>query len=195
MLAHRIAKTIESTNTTDSFDFLWRELFPFKYFVYEGIKYNVFDFIFDQTYIRPRDFIIFIKLCCERAIKSKRDINNLILFKSLDSFSKYLLEDIEYEIKPMMIEIKEVLSILQQIRKKVFMFNEFDSKFKLAINKNTLISDKTSEQIMNELYNFNVVGNMTDKGISIFKMYNHINSINFDEQIVIKTGLLVSLGI
>lgn len=193
MLSHRIMKTIGTSANISDFFSSWKHVFISSKIKFEGKSSDIFDIIYELSYVRPRDFIVFIKLCCERAIINKTFIDENIIFKTLDSFSKYLLEDIEYEIKPIIPEINNVFSIFEQIRKREFTFSEFEEKFRASKEKGKLKTEKSAEEILDELYEFSFIGNLTDRDIKIYKLYSPTSSLNFDERIIIKNGLQLAL--
>jgi hypothetical protein len=195
MLAHRISKTL-NTQSDLFFEEAWAKLFDFKYVTTMFGKHECFDTICRYTFMRPRDFIQFVKICCGNALHSRQgQITQSIFTGSLLSYSQWMRSEIESEIKEVIPDIEEIMKIISNIRKVEFRLKEFVDNYKASLVKGKIKNETDPETIFEILYQFNVVGNRTRGQTINFYLSNPQSSFNPKESIIIHKGLLKSFGV
>lgn len=197
LLAYRISKEIATDDIT--FDAAWFKIFNKKNKITYGMDHSkvtdYFSFISNSTYLRPRDFIKYIKCCCDEAIKRNARFIDDRIIKDVDrEFSNYMINEIKDELYPILPDIDKILTIISNIRKLIFRPHEFITEYNRAYKKG-IVQEKNVDFILETLFNFSVIGNQhrTIHSRHFFK-YQHTNmTYNKDENIVIHRGLFKAL--
>lgn len=193
LLAHRIS---QESGTSLSFKDAWRRIFSpdnrISYGKDKKKRTDYFTYISNCTYLRPRDFIKYIKCCCDEAIKTNKEYIDATIIKRVDrQFSNYMIGEIKDELYPILPDIDQILTLISNIRKLIITPKEFRQEYEKALNKQ-LLTINNVDFVLETLFNFSVIGNQhkTIEKRSFFK-YQHTNmTFNRDENIVIHRGLL-----
>lgn len=198
LLAFRISKDIENSDTPLQFQRAWDKIFFREQIGFgnkQEKKIHSFDFIARSTQLRPRDFIQYIQGCAEETFNKGFPFIREGNIKFVDrAFSNYLRDEIVDEVFPVLPEIEEYLQIFANIRKWNFTLQEFTSEYNKYLKAGT-IKEKNIDYVLDTLYNFSVIGNQNKhrKEVFYFK-YMHSNmTFNRTENIVIHRGLFKAL--
>lgn len=200
LLAFRISRAIDPTGRTQlSFDQAWSILF-----YSGGVKVGTsgrkrihsFEFIARSTLLRPRDFIQYLKSCCEDQLKNGRStkITAEIIKKVDKSFSNYFRSELTDEIHGVLPDITTIFDVISQLRKWNFSVKEFLDAYNRQL-KRTNLKERDSTFILQVLFLFSVIGNHPRVDREVFRYLNKEARFNFDEQVVVHRGLFKSLQI
>lgn len=162
----------------------------------EKTTISTFDYIAQQTYSRPRDFIKYIQICSEIALESNYSKINAATVKLAEKeFSNYLKREVEDELYGIMPEIKGILNIFAKQRSRNLKISEFIDIFQSEIQQN-ILSVRDYRSILEILFDFSVIGNVSKRQNNIiFRYENKEARLNFSEDICVHSGLLKSLQI
>ncbi len=198
MLKHRLGVICKTRFNT--FDDAWTSVF-FAETIAIGNRQekevNTFEYISRLAQLRPRDYIEYIRECAELAIKrGEEKISGQVVKYNNKAFSNYLLNEIKDEAHSALPEFDSVIALLPIIRKQVFSSSEFKSAYIAAVEKGNLSTSKSSETILELLFEYDVIGNAPKmKGKAVFR-YEYPNAkINHNEKIIIHRGLYGALQI
>ena len=157
---------------------------------------HTFDYMANSTLLRPRDFIKFIKACCEVALDQTPLITTEVLHDVDRAFSNYLKQEFHDELMPILPDIDRIFDVMSYQRQWIFKPDEFKDSY----NKEVLIGnikETNVDKVLETLYNFSVIGveNKNVKSKHYFKYINTNMAYNRYENIVIHRGLFKALGI
>jgi len=197
LIAHRLAIVLNEDPVDCDFNTLWKSIATpsVNYGGRQRKTISAIDYISFSTLNRPRDFVCFIKLCCKEAIKRGENRITASVIHQIDrEFSSSFRGELKDEIAPLIPQIDEIFSMISRMHKMIVPQDEFRTELKTLI-KNNNISDLTEDQIIEILFDFSVIGNISNIGDhrKYFK-YTHSNMTwNNRESVVIHRGLLKSL--
>lgn len=197
LLAFRISRATTSIEYILSFDEAWKHIFFEKFFSTEkNIKIPIFHHITLHSLIRPRDYIRYIKVCTDDTLsRGFPKITNETVRRVNPAFSNYMRSEWEDEIHGFLPEIRQIIDVLSQIRKRVFTIEEFTTTYNAEIEKGT-IEEKNIEFVLRALFYFSVIGNQpVGQDYKIFRYRNKELRVNLSEPFCIHNGLVRSLGI
>lgn len=202
LLAFRISRAVDrNCEKTLNFIDAWNKIFKDEP-VFMGDQgkrpMNRFDFISRSTHIRPRDYVKYLQACASaEALESDKQIISAKIIKRVDkAFSNYLKDEIIDEIQAILPEIDMIFQIMSQIGKQQFKVDEFKSVFDSYLENGT-IEGKDVNHVMQNLYDFSVVGNQprNPKIQPVFRYKNRESRLNLSENIAVHRGLFKSLQI
>lgn len=98
------------------------------------------------------------------------------------------------EIHGLIPDISSIFSIMSQIRKWILDTEEFIDVYERQYSRG-LMKTKDPNFILQTLFYFSVIGNVSRQGSHIFRLDNPDAKLNFTEKIVIHRGLTKSLQI
>lgn len=200
LIAFRISRAIDATGRTQlNFDEAWSRLF-FDGGVKIGTRgrkqINSFEFIARSTLLRPRDFIQYLKSCCEDQLKNNKNtkITPTIIKKVDKAFSNYFRSELTDEIHGVLPDITTIFDVISQLRKWSFSVKEFLDAYNRQLKRANL-KERDSTFILQVLFLFSVIGNHPRVDREVFRYLNKEARFNFDEQVVVHRGLFKSLQI
>jgi cold shock CspA family protein/energy-coupling factor transporter ATP-binding protein EcfA2 len=191
MLAYRISKSYDMSINTLPFESAWKILFDDSEIKTNAGPKDVYNYIVDNSYLRPRDFILFLRSCCERALDLKTNDLKSVLVASSKTFSNLLRTEIESEVKGRLYVITEIFNILSHMRKHVFLYTNFVRAFAEEISEDE--TPLSVLEVLEVLFNYSLIGNITPEGKKVFKYLNPHASFNKNEPIMIHKGISHSL--
>lgn len=202
LMAFRISRAIDSEGEILSFNIAWHQLFSRKKLKIgnQGRKLmDSFEFIARSTHLRPRDFIQYLKSCCEEYInlekrKQKSCIEPFLIRKVDTAFSNYLKSELSDEIHGVLPDIYSIFDVISQIRKWSFSVKEFIDAYNRQYKRSNF-KEKDPIFILQVLFLFGVIGNRIGGDKEIFRYKHKEVRFNFDEAIVVHRGLFKSLQI
>ena len=130
LIAHRIARTLEEkAPESSSDDIAWDEMFDAQEVSHgrgKRQRRSVFDHMIRQTYMRPRDAIVYIRECAKLlAARHLTKITRELIHEADAEYSQYLKTEIEDEIHSVLPECRHVLNTLSWFGKQNFKHDEF----------------------------------------------------------------------
>ena len=199
LLAFRISQDIPQANNL-SFRQAWFKIFdrePVRYGTGKTKTIESYAFVRQSTHLRPRDYIKYIRLCCEEALKQGEKYISPATVKKCDrAFSNYLWDEIKDEIFPLLPEIDEIRHVLEEMRRWIFTPEEFINVYQTHA-ANGSIKEQNVNRVLDILFNFSVLGtqNRYQPAVHYFKYKETNMTRNPSEQLVIHRGLLKTFQI
>nr|AWD72197.1 hypothetical protein pH1NP1_p020 [Polaromonas sp. H1N] len=200
LIAFRISRAIDPLGVTLSFDDAWHKLFSRTDLrLGNGGRKTLhsFDFIARSTHLRPRDFIQYLKSCCEQVVNSDNDLSLIsprIIRKVDTAFSNYLKSELADEIHGIVPDINAIFDIISQLRKWSFSVQEFTDLYNRQ-KKLTNLKERDPVFVLQILFLFSVIGNHWRGGREMFRYKHKEHRLNFDDPIVVHRGLFKALQI
>ncbi|MUT65963.1 hypothetical protein [Paenibacillus sp. NEAU-GSW1] len=159
LVAKRIKENIEESK--DSFQENWYKIFDNPNIGSNQLKWN---FIFERTFLRPRDVIKFLNLSLSEAKKrigldpSKEEdlIINKDIHNSRKDYSDYLYSELKDEVNAKYNDFDNYMEVLRDMHKTVFSLDNYEKSFE-ACAARLNITDNGST-VLERLYEFSVVG-------------------------------------
>lgn len=200
LLAYRLSRAKDIDAQPSNFGDAWGQIFSKAPIVTgggTGRAISLFDYISRSTFLRPRDYISFIRTCAENALN--KNVPSLIspeMVKDADlAFSNYLKSEIIDEIQAVIPDIANVLDVISQIRKQTFSRNDFKSTYQ-RLSRVKRFSEKDADFVLQVLFLFSVVGNQPKQSNQqVFRYKNKDANLNYNEPLVVHRGLFKSLQI
>lgn len=157
---------------------------------------HTYDYMANSTLLRPRDFIKFIKTCCEESVDSMKLISTDVLHDVDRAFSNYLKQEFRDELFPILPDIDRIFDVMSYQRQWIFSPSEFKEAYLKEIKLGNIV-EQNVDKVLETLYNFSVIGveNKNVKSKHYFKYINTNMAYNRYENIVIHRGLFKALGI
>lgn len=153
-----------------------------------------FQHIASRTFLRPRDIIKFCNLALEEAKRANAEIiSNEHITKARNTYSQYLLRELDDEIYQAENSWEDAIKILRRIEKEKFTRKEFEREYDVESKEKKLTLDPTS--MLNLLYHFSIIGYTAGRRTE-FRYMNE--SLSFDIQAKsfrVHRGLKEALGL
>lgn len=197
LIAFRISRALDPTADTMNFDTAWHTLF-FRSNVRIGSSRkstHSFDYVARSTHLRPRDFIQYLKVCCEQELRHPDKLSKVtpVVIKKVDSaFSNYLKSELIDEIHGVLPDIGSIFDVLSQLRKWSFNNREFIDAYNRQIKRGNL-KERDPSFVLQILFLFSVVGHHENGRQHNFRYLNKEARFNFDQQVIVHRGLLKAL--
>ena len=199
LLAYRIFQDDAIRHGAPDFEVEWNRIFSNE-LIGAGLnrrkQLHTFDYMANSTLLRPRDFIKFIKACCEEVIDVQEYVTPEILHHVDRAFSNYLKQEFRDELFPILPDIDRIFDIMSYQRQWIFSPKSFKEAFEKERQIGN-IQEPNVDKVLETLYNFSVIGvqNKNVKTKHYFKYINTNMAYNRNENIVIHRGLFKALGI
>jgi len=196
-LAYRISKSFDEDSSILPFDEAWDLLFSVtktRYGTAKRKSMDAFDYLLSRTYMRPRDLISYVRECGKIASIDKRRINNTIIKNAELNHSEFIRDALISEIYSLIPEISDIIDMFTEIRKQILSRKVFNDNYR-AMQKN-LIGDRanlSTTKILEVLFHFGVIGNVTTGNHQIFKYKSQLMRFNRNENICIHRSLFQAL--
>jgi energy-coupling factor transporter ATP-binding protein EcfA2 len=200
LLAFRISRAINPSGPILSFDVAWNKIFfPSNFKLGNGGRKTAqaFEYIARSTQYRPRDFIQYLKDCCEEQLMHQNDgsrIGPRVIKKVDNAFSNYLKSELIDEIHGVLPDISTIFDVISQLRKWSFSIKEFIDAYNRQ-RKRTELKERDPTFVLQILFLFSVVGNHPKASKQMFRYTNKEARFNFDEQVIVHRGLFKALQI
>ena len=195
LIIYRLNKVFGSDR--DNFEHNWYSLFDKHQIPFSSGKKHLpsFDYITRSTQGRPRDYIQYLKSCAEIQIsKGGGIITNEVVKDADKDYSSYLKSELVDEIHSILPDIDAIFRLLGHIRKWIFSREEFHAAHADQISSGNLTT-KDPDLILQILYNFSVIGNVTASQKHIYRHISPNATLNYKEKIVVHRGLMKALQI
>ena len=199
LLAHRIYQDDAIREGVPIFDTEWGRIFSSDA-IEAGYKQrkrlHMFEYMANSTLLRPRDFIKFIKACCEEIVDTQKLITPDTLHHVDRAFANYLKKEFRDELFAILPDIDRIFDVLSYQRQWIFSPDDFKDAYSKEMQLGN-IREPNVDKVLETLYNFSVIGvvNKNIKNKHYFKYINTNMAYNRYEKIVIHRGLFKALGI
>ena len=166
---------------------------------WESITYNndpnlprsiksLWDFIYNRTFERPRDIVKFMKIC------HKFNYQGKLGFKAAQTaeiqYSEWFYKEFRDEIQSHLTIWQEATQSLIKLGKGVFTLDEI----KAEMDKDTAIksylqsNNESHENVLEVLFNFGLIGNLSNANKWFFKYKDHNLPFNPDHKMLVHFG-------
>lgn len=123
---------------------------------------NIFDYILLRSYMRPRDFISYMKICADSAIRQNPDktrIPSWLLLASEQNYSEYMREQVVDEVGQILPDISDILGLFDKLpMHRFFTYQDFDVALKSGFEDLNKTPPATNFVLL-ILYKFSIIGN------------------------------------
>lgn len=159
-------------------------------------KISTFDFIARSTFLRPRDFVEYLKNCAQQALDDDQQISPEVVRRVDKAFSNYLREELTDELFAVLPDISKIFDAISQLRKWNFAISELESAYSEQVTRG-IIAEKDVTFVLQVLFLFSVIGNVAAARNDryFFRYQNRDARLNYNERIVVHRGLFKSLQI
>ena len=159
MLAYRISKTANPDGQLLSFDDAWRLLFP-STFINKANK-PIFEDVYEHSFGRPRDFVMFIRESCRRA----HDSGSIDLVRNWDSqildFDNSSAESAIQEMNDLIPNFTKIQEAINQIGLTSFTYEELLKEY--DPNPTPQVEEELKRELK-ILYSFMIIGMIINSG-------------------------------
>jgi RNA recognition motif. (a.k.a. RRM, RBD, or RNP domain) len=194
MLAYRLSRALKNDEAPYSFEHIWpkifsRELLPTGSSDY-AIHVTPFEYITRMSYLRPRDYIEYLKLCAVDAHALHTNIITAdIIKRARGSFSIHLKDELVDEMQLIIPDIREILSGICT-RYGLNYFNYRDIYNYLNETMNDTSTKQNPEFIIKYLFKYSVIGHKEQNHEVCFNYMNKYSSLDYAKPLSIHEGLL-----
>src|SRR5205085_8375550 len=108
----------------------------------------------------------------------KSRIGNDDIKEASKAHSAYLRREVIDEMFPVLDDVAEILGVLSKIRKQIFSRKEFNDRYREYVNRSRVKQVLTASQILQLLYHFNVIGNITKGNHRVFSYDSDAKVLN-----------------
>lgn len=200
LLAYRLSRARDPLGPLLSFGDAWGLVFSKAPIVPgggHGKAISIYDYISRSTFLRPRDYVSFIRNCAEASLRKTPPplIGPQAVRESDMAFSNYLKSEVCDEIQAIIPDISSVLDVISQIRKQTFSRKEFSEVYK-RLSPLKRFTEVDPDFVLQVLFLFSVVGNQPKQtNQSVFRYRNKDANLNYNEPLVVHRGLFKALQI
>lgn len=203
LIAYRISRAFDQNAEYQQFGKVWYKIISREPINYGGERKKsttAYDWITNQTLLRPRDYIRYLQICSKKAYEANDHIIKPtgITTQSKKYSSAFRQEFID-EMHTVMPDVKKIFSILTKIKKGHLRPSEFINAYEEEDKSNWERKDDSAEYALNLLFLFSVIGNQARGGSSsetnVFRYLNLESELDIDRTIMVHPGLLKSLQI
>ena len=197
LIAYRLSKAKHSHNEIESFGSVWKYFFsrePIDFGGNRDKKISIYDWITNETLLRPRDYIKYIQLCAKKIYESNHfEILPSTVTTQDITYSSYLRSELVDEIHSILPDVDKVFELFSKIGKAHLNIEEFRMLYESLYNEGYLLN-KDYKFVLQVLFNFSVIGNHNnDTNKLVFRYINIEANLNFDHAITVHRGLYKSL--
>ncbi|WP_295677127.1 hypothetical protein [uncultured Mucilaginibacter sp.] len=149
---------------------------------------TVWDFIYNRTFERPRDVVKYMKICSKFKYSGK--INFQAVKTAERDYSEWFFKEFRDEIQSHLSIWQPACQSIIKLGKGVFSLDEI----KLEMDKDSLIanflknSNKTHEDVLEKLFEFGVIGNLSVSKKWFFKYKDNNLPFNPDQKMLVHFG-------
>lgn len=151
---------------------------------------SLWQYAANRTYERPRDIIKFMKYCAKHAEQKKR-----LTFKQAkaaeDEYSAWLYKELKDEIHSYLPCWKSALDCITRIGTGKFSRQDLENELNSEPAVSTWVNEngKSTNDVMETLFDFGVIGNLDENGRWLFKYKDEDLSWNPKMKVIVHFGL------
>jgi cold shock CspA family protein/energy-coupling factor transporter ATP-binding protein EcfA2 len=197
VIAFRISRALNPTGNSLDFEDAWRRVFGTGLIgIGSGAKRktSTFDYIAQSTLLRPRDFVAYLQNCAHDADENNQFITPDVVKRVDKAFSNYLREELTDELFAILPDVVNIFDAISQLRKWNFSIAELEITYGQQIERG-FIKEKNVKFVLQTLYLFSVIGNVTSYNRPVFRYQNREARLNFNERVAVHRGLFKALQI
>lgn len=161
-----------------------------------GAKQEVFKYMVDKTFHRPRDIIQFCK-CIQQEIKETTNCQSISFRNIKNAEKKYTFwlvnSELTNEINPVLKNVDEVYELLKSIGRRPFSFRYFCTKY---TNNITAMNSMKPLDLLKYLYDIGIILNVQRDHIGALQFRSIIRNngkVNKNMQLMIHPGVWIGL--
>jgi len=197
VIAFRISRALNPTGESLEFEDAWRRVFGTGLIgIGSGAKRktSTFEYIAQSTLLRPRDFVAYLQNCAHDADENNQFITPDVVKRVDKAFSNYLREELTDELFAILPDVVNIFDAISQLRKWNFSIDELEKTYGQQIERG-FIKEKNIKFVLQTLYLFSVIGNVTARNRPVFRYQNREARLNFNERVAVHRGLFKALQI
>jgi hypothetical protein len=198
MLAFRIARALQFDIEADKmgrFSEEWSKLFNLDDFSRHSCDVErLFNYIFNRSFLRPRDFIAFLQagatVAFERAAASGDHVAGLEVRDIVEAerrYSEYLRQEVEDAMVGIHPDLPESLNVLADMRKKIVSYDELRAAV-MNRSSQALRRILNPDKVIETLFYFNVVGRHHQKYDGTFAYHRQGDKVTKDWSFIVHRG-------
>jgi Cdc6-like AAA superfamily ATPase len=193
MLAFRLSRARDPFCEPLAFNEVWNEVVSAQYIPTSQGNKDVFAYISEKTFLRPRDYVQYLKCCAQVCVNLHRNKIDASIVKKVDNdFSNWFRNEMEDEIYGMLPDVEAIFNMISHIRKIIFSFQEFSDAY-VQLVKQKKVTARDLHDVLDILFNFSVIGNHTRSNARIFRYLSPESRLNISEPLIVHRGLFASL--
>ena len=162
-----------------------------------GTKQDVFKYIVEKTFHRPRDVIQFCK-CIQKEIRDTDDCS-CITYRNIKNAEKvyaywFLHSEIYNEVNPIIKNIEDIFDLLKSMGSRPFSFSSFKKKYDNSIKYNFSMN---AEKMVEYLYEIGILLNVNKNRNGLFQYKSIIRNqgkVDKNMKLMIHSGVWVGLN-
>lgn len=198
LFAYRTSKAIDADGDSMNFDKAWSALFSVdvtRYGNKQKLRKETFNYILDNTYLRPRDLVSYVRECARIALDWDYErISNDVIREADNNHSDYSRAELTDEIQSVLTDIEDIFDAFVDLRKPAFPYAEgVECMEKYILTRSPTAPNLSAEKIIELLFYFGVVGNINKSGRKAFSYYGPKIRLNKNDALIIHRSLLKSL--
>lgn len=154
-----------------------------------GPKKSIWRYLYTRTFERPRDIIKFLKYCQTTCPHGRLKFPNVS--DAENQYANWFYREIRDEIQSHLPVWKEAINGLSKIGKGTLDTEEFKKVLEKdkEVQKYLENNNKDTEDLMEMLFDFSIIGNLDENGRWLFKYKDHDLSWNSSKRIAVHFGL------
>ncbi|MBN8838569.1 MAG: hypothetical protein J0I09_15015 [Sphingobacteriia bacterium] len=149
---------------------------------------SIWDFMYNRTFERPRDIVKFMKICGKFNYRGKLGFQAV---KTAEiQYSEWFYKEFRDEIQSHLSIWQEATQSIIKLGKGVFTLDEikFEMDKDSAIKTHLTSNNKSHVDILEVLFNFGLIGNLSDSNRWFFKYKDHNLPFNPDHKMLVHFG-------
>ena len=150
---------------------------------------TLWDFVYNRTFERPRDIIKFFKYCRKQRNQNGK-INFYVVRKSEINYSEWFYKEFRDEIQSHLSVWQEATQSIIKLNKGIFSLDEIKKEFDKdsSIVKYFKCTNKSHVDILEQLFNFGLIGTLSNTNRWFFKYKDHNLPFNPDQKMLVHFG-------
>jgi hypothetical protein len=149
---------------------------------------SLWDFIYNRTFERPRDIVKFMKICGKFNYKGRLNFNAV---KTAEiQYSEWFYKEFRDEIQSHLTIWQESTQSIVKLGKGIFSLDEikFEMDKDSGIKNYLIANNRTHENVLEVLFNFGLIGNLSNANKWFFKYKDHSLPYNPDHKMLVHFG-------
>ncbi|KFG90780.1 putative ATPase [Sphingobium herbicidovorans NBRC 16415] len=202
MLGFRISRSFDEHSDYFNFDIMFPRILQHKTVNLNSNRIvNVFDFIYELTHSRPRDFVRFLRDCAKSSIEQGHKLITSDTVRGIDSeYSNHLRQELINEVSGVIPDINNILSVIGATHNQRFSpdkFIELIENYAKSNDCDNYTKNLGPLYIAKILFHFSIIGNAprSSGNRPVYKFQREYLTLNNNEPIVVHRGLLRTLGL
>ncbi|WP_322528570.1 hypothetical protein R5R73_01415 [Salinicola sp. LHM] len=197
MVAHRISKAINPSAPAASFGKAWYRIVEqrdIRYGWNREKEITSYDWITQKTFLRPRDYIRYLKICAKKAYEANDDIiRPESITTQIKNYSTEFRQEIVDEVHTLIPDIEKIFTIISRVGKTTFKQPDFTEKYETENKSDWIRPEYSAEYVMRLLFLFSIVGNHARNNVQIFRYLDPASELDLEKGIIVHPALQKAL--